>query len=495
MKKLHRIFAALLMLCLLVQMIPATAQEAVSWSLVAGVLTISGSGPMADYAAAADAPWYDHREEITKVIVSEGITSVGSNSFTWYSNLVQVIFPEGLLSIGKNAFWGCESLRSVELPASLERIETCAFFRSGLTAVSIPVGVTELEQGVFGQCQNLRSVVLHDGITVIRKDAFSRCYVLKEITLPAGLESVGEHAFFACVLLKKLEFGAGLTQIGSAAFYGCSSLNQLVFTGNAPALAADAFLGISASVAYPSNGAGWDTVAGGSYGGEITWISGCQHQYATSVFTEPTCLQQGFCTFTCNLCGHSYEGLFVDPLGHSFSNYMSDGNATMDADGTKSAVCDRGCGAVDTIVDEGSRLPPTITSDVYAIGDEIVRCIPLKTTVQTFLENMQQDGLRVTKDGEVLGADQWVGTGMVVQLLSGEQVVAGWILVVTGDVNGDGDATVTDMLMVKSHLLKKSTLEGVQAQGADTNGDKTISVTDFIQIKAHILGKEKIKPN
>ena len=140
-------------------------------------------------------------------------------------------------------------------------------------------------------------------------------------------------------------------------------------------------------------------------------------------------------------------------------------------------------------------MPPTITSDVYAIGDEIVRCIPLKTTVQTFLENMQQDGLRVTKDGEVLGADQWVGTGMVVQLLSGEQVVAGWILVVTGDVNGDGDATVTDMLMVKSHLLKKSTLEGVQAQGADTNGDKTISVTDFIQIKAHILGKEKIKPN
>jgi hypothetical protein len=47
--------------------------------------------------------------------------------------------------------------------------------------------------------------------------------------------------------------------------------------------------------------------------------------------------------------------------------------------------------------------------------------------------------------------------------------------------------------MVKSHILKKTTLEGIQAQAADTSGDHGISVTDFIQIKAHILGKSQME--
>ena len=42
-------------------------------------------------------------------------------------------------------------------------------------------------------------------------------------------------------------------------------------------------------------------------------------------------------------------------LGHSFTNYVSDGNATCTADGTKTAKCDRGCGATDTIPDEAAR--------------------------------------------------------------------------------------------------------------------------------------------
>ena len=494
MRKLYKGLAALLTLCLLLQMLPVAAQGNISWTLADGVLTLQGDGAMVNYAAATDAPWYERRGEIRKIVIEAGITAVGDNSFTWCENVAEVSLPQGLLSIGKNAFWGCGSLAAVELPETLERIGSCAFFRAGLASVTIPSGVTELEQGVFGQCQNLRTVVLHDGITVIRKDAFSRCYGLREIRLPAQLESVGEHAFFACVLLKTLEFGENVSQISSAAFYGCSSLTRITFAGHAPLLAADAFLGISAEVVYPSEDASWETVAVEGYGGQITWICGCQHKYS-SIFVDPTCERQGYCVFCCDLCGHSYEGLYVDALGHSFTNYLSDGNATVDADGTKSALCDRGCGAVDTVVDVGSRLPSTITSDVYQVGEEILRRIPAGTTVETFLQNIHQTGLRVIGDGQEISADALVGTGMVVQLLYGDQIVGGWILVVTGDINGDGDISVTDMLLVKSHLLGKTTLEGVQAQSGDTNGDKTVSITDFLQIKAHILGREQVVPN
>lgn len=80
------------------------------------------------------------------------------------------------------------------------------------------------------------------------------------------------------------------------------------------------------------------------------------------------------------------------------------------------------------------------------------------------------------------------------KLLDGSTVKQTAVVVVTGDSNGDGSITITDMLAVKAHVLKKSVLTGAAAKAADTSGDKTISITDFIQIKAHILGKDKIQP-
>ena len=67
-------------------------------------------------------------------------------------------------------------------------------------------------------------------------------------------------------------------------------------------------------------------------------------------------------------------------------------------------------------------------------------------------------------------------------------------VVVTGDVNGDGGISITDMLAIKSKILKKSELSGCYAQAADTNGDGNLSITDFIQIKSHILKKSTIIP-
>ena len=81
---------------------------------------------------------------------------------------------------------------------------------------------------------------------------------------------------------------------------------------------------------------------------------------------------------------------------------------------------------------------------------------------------------------------------MNAKLMLGDTVLHTVTLVVTGDVNGDGGISVTDMLTVKSHLLKKSTLSGVKATAADVSGDKSVSITDFIQIKAKILGKGTI---
>ncbi len=60
---------------------------------------------------------------------------------------------------------------------------------------------------------------------------------------------------------------------------------------------------------------------------------------------------------SCSACGALSEETFVSEkaAGHSFTNYVSDGNATCTADGTKTAKCDH-CDETDTVTDAGSKM-------------------------------------------------------------------------------------------------------------------------------------------
>ena len=83
---------------------------------------------------------------------------------------------------------------------------------------------------------------------------------------------------------------------------------------------------------------------------------------------------------------------------------------------------------------------------------------------------------------------------MTVKLMDGDTVKQTLTIVVTGDTNGDGSISITDMLTVKSHVLEKTALSGAAAKAADTNGDGDVSITDFLQVKFHILEKKPITP-
>lgn len=73
----------------------------------------------------------------------------------------------------------------------------------------------------------------------------------------------------------------------------------------------------------------------------------CDHAYSGDVTAEAGCTTGGTKTFTCGKCGHSYTEA-IAPLGHSFTDYRDDNNATCTAEGTKTAKCDR-CSATDTV--------------------------------------------------------------------------------------------------------------------------------------------------
>lgn len=69
---------------------------------------------------------------------------------------------------------------------------------------------------------------------------------------------------------------------------------------------------------------------------------------------KPTCTEDGKrAGFT--IGNTQVGGEMLPATGHSFTNYVSDNNATYDHDGTKTAKCDH-CDATHTIPDPGSRL-------------------------------------------------------------------------------------------------------------------------------------------
>lgn len=100
----------------------------------------------------------------------------------------------------------------------------------------------------------------------------------------------------------------------------------------------------------------------------------CKHTDTIIVSAvEPTCVTNGLTEGTkCSLCGETLVSqTIINPLDHSFTNYVSDGNATYESDGTKTAACDRdGCNATDRKTDIGSKLE-RLTVQFMADGNVI----------------------------------------------------------------------------------------------------------------------------
>lgn len=116
----------------------------------------------------------------------------------------------------------------------------------------------------------------------------------------------------------------------------------------------------------------------------------CSHSQTTTIAqVDPTCLSAGMTSYVvCDKCGeYLVEPTVIQALGHSFSLYESNHDATCTVDGTKTAKCDR-CDAKDTVTDEGSRLSHTII-----VNEELA---------PTCTENGLTEGSHCSVCGEVL---------------------------------------------------------------------------------------------
>ena len=303
MKK--RWLSFLLALCLMLSLLPfgAGAAEIVSsgtcgadgdnltWTLDSdGRLTISGTGNMEEFRS-DPAPWWEYPtgEQIKTVVISAGVTNIGSYAFYFCQSLTSITIPNSVTSIGSHAFFSCTSLTSITIPNSVTSIGSHVFCNcQSLTSVTIPNSVTSIGGTAFSDCWSLESVAIPASVTSIGDGVFSDCFRLTEIqvakgnpnycsvdgallaadcktllcvpagksfsgilnvykdedgkthvlymgsrlyTIPDGVVSVSSHAFGGALALKEVAIPESVTEIKKNAFWSCNKLTDVYYAG------------------------------------------------------------------------------------------------------------------------------------------------------------------------------------------------------------------------------------------------------------------------
>ena len=103
---------------------------------------------------------FSSNKNITSVTIPDSVTAILDDAFDGCTSLQSVLFGENskLMSIAGGAFAQCENLKELELPNGLTTIGSGAFFKSGLTSITIPVSVKTIADQAFLSAKNLNEI-------------------------------------------------------------------------------------------------------------------------------------------------------------------------------------------------------------------------------------------------------------------------------------------------------------------------------------------------
>ena len=204
-------------------------EDNLTWKLDAnGTLTISGTGAMKDYDYDSNPSPVYNNSDVKKIVIEDGVTSIGNSVFDSCSNLASITIPDGVTSIGERAFSNCSSLTNITIPNSVTCIEYAAFYGcSSLTNITIPDGVTSIGETAFYACSTLTSITIPDGVTSIGNNAFYNCSGLTSITIPDSVTSIGTMVFYNCTSLTSITIPDSVTSIGMNVFSFCIRLKSI----------------------------------------------------------------------------------------------------------------------------------------------------------------------------------------------------------------------------------------------------------------------------
>ena len=197
----------------------------VTWSFdrATSTLTISGNGAMANLNKSTETknisdgagtyPWANLKDSITKIVIADGVTSIGSKAFIAYTNVTSVSIGKDVSEIGVGALSqlsACTKFNVSSQNRNFMTDETGALFDDSQTKlIAFPCGSSVEEYAIPAT------------VTVVSYGAFSRAAHLKTITIPADslLSTIGYGAFAFTTALETVNLiPASVETIGDIPF-------------------------------------------------------------------------------------------------------------------------------------------------------------------------------------------------------------------------------------------------------------------------------------
>ncbi len=170
------------------------------------------------------------KESIKRVVLGEGVVSIGDWTFYFCTFLTSIFIPEGITYIGSRTLAICQSLTSIYIPNSVTSLGNRVLDGCyDLKLAYIPEGVTSIVQAMFYACRSLTSVYIPESVTSIGSQAFDSCRSLISVYIPRRVTSIGGIAFARCSSLTSIHIPEGVVSIGDYAFNNCYSLKSINF--------------------------------------------------------------------------------------------------------------------------------------------------------------------------------------------------------------------------------------------------------------------------
>ena len=111
---------------------------------------------------------------ITEITLPEKVTSIGNEAFSNCDGLTSITIPDSVTSLGSGVFYDCDALTNVTLGAGITAIPSAAFEHCDLLAeITIPRRVTSIGDTAFKDCVKFRAVHIPRSVTSISSTAFS----------------------------------------------------------------------------------------------------------------------------------------------------------------------------------------------------------------------------------------------------------------------------------------------------------------------------------
>ena len=273
-----------------------------------GTLTIRGTGAMVHYWSYPDIPWWNYRGSIQRIVIEEGVTTIGNHAFVQCSNLTSVSLPNTLTAISYLAFGHCIGLPSLTIPSSVTSMadmfihntqsltdvyvswtgddvptmpadihqfdashkqlhipcgQAGAYYAKGWNNRFTLPGVTsgtcgDNVQWTFESCNGTLSIfgtgpMANYGFAGTPWYSYSPS--ITSVIIANGVTSIGNYAFLNGISLQSVSIPSSVTSIGHSAFDRCYSLTSVVIPNSVTSIESYTFYMCTslASISIPNS--------------------------------------------------------------------------------------------------------------------------------------------------------------------------------------------------------------------------------------------------